>query len=340
LEQRKNVQGPHGKYHEEYQKSITEPEEFWKQAAQGIEWFQFPSTIFLPSKNPTEAPHAYKWFPDGIVNTCYNCLDVHVQNGRGHQLALIYDSPVTDVKEKITYQDLLDRVSTFAAVLQDELGVQPGDRVVIYMPMIPQAVVAMLACARIGAIHSVVFGGFASKELATRIVDCKPKVIVSASVGVEPTRIVPYKPLLDKALELAKPHHTVDHTVIVQRHNVEACSMGPTDHDYDELMAKVKQPAAAVPLSGRIGRNEIVWGQIVLKHLAMSHNLVLFLVLANHTHYILYTRYINLRINSCDEYHGKLISSPLLFLLPLKWHHWTAERCCARYGRVGSCSQV
>ena len=261
LEQRNAAQGPHGKYQDEYQFSITDPEGFWKKAAQAIDWHTEPSVILKPG--PTEAPHQYHWFSDGVMNTCYNCLDVHViQNGRGDQPALIYDSPVTNVQQTFTYSELLDQVATFAAVLQNNLGVETGDRVIIYMPMIPQAVIAMLACARIGAVHSVVFGGFAAKELATRIKDCQPKVIVSASAGVEPTRIVPYKPLLDAALELAgkdSGRHSVEHTVIVQRHNVQSCTLGKLDHDYDELMASVTQPANAVPLP------------------------------ANHPHYILYT---------------------------------------------------
>jgi propionyl-CoA synthetase len=192
------------------------------------------------------------------MNTCYNCLDVHVRDGRGEQVALYYDSPVTGVKKQYTYQEMLNLVSTFAGALHGDLGVEKGDRVVIYMPMVPEALVAMLACARIGAIHSVVFGGFAAKELATRITDCQPKVIVSASAGVEPTRVVPYKPLLDKALELAT--HNVQHCVIVQRTNVNAeCNMGPKDLDWEEVMARASPAREAVPLP------------------------------ANHTHNVLYT---------------------------------------------------
>lgn len=190
------------------------------------------------------------------MNTCYNCLDVHVDE-RGSQDALVYDSPLTGVKQRYSYRELLDRVATLAGGLRDQLGVKPGDRVVIYMPMIPEAVISMLACARIGAIHSVVFGGFAAKELATRITDCQPKLIISASAGVEPTRTVPYKPLLDKALELA--NHNVEHVIVKQRHNVEACELTlPRDMDYDDLISK-SSPVEAVPLP------------------------------ANHTHYLLYT---------------------------------------------------
>ncbi|CAB9501841.1 CoA synthetase short-chain family member 3, mitochondrial [Seminavis robusta] len=244
LVDRSQVEGPHGKYQEEYDLSRRDPEAFWGNAAKSIEWFREPSVIL---EQDSQDINNYRWFPDGIVNTCYNCLDVHVKNGRGNQLALVYDSPITgNTKISFTYSELLEQVATFAGVLRDELGVEQGDRVVIYMPMIPEAVIAMLACARIGAVHSVVFGGFAAKELATRITDCDPKVIISASAGVEPKRIVPYKPLLDKALELAQ--HNVQHTVIVQRPNVKAdCPMGPKDREYQTLMGAA-QPADAVPL--------------------------------------------------------------------------------------------
>jgi propionyl-CoA synthetase len=253
------VQGPHGSYAEEYAFSLKEPEKFWLRAAQKLEWFKTPTIAF---EQDSTNPYMYRWFPDGVMNTCYNCLDVHCrndENNRADQVALYYDSPLTGVKLAFTYQELLDQVSTFAGALQD-LGVVAGDRVVIYMPMIPEAVIAMLACTRIGAVHSVVFGGFAAKELATRITDCQPKVIISASAGIEPTRIVPYKPLLDKALTLANVD-SVCHTIIVQRTNVpdEAkCQLGPNDFDFHELMAK-SSPVDAVPLP------------------------------ANHPHYILYT---------------------------------------------------
>lgn len=243
-----SIKGPHGKYLEEYQRSIKDPESFWADAAKRLYWYEEPKTILQQDGYFT------RWFPDGVTNTCYNCLDVHLAD-RADQDALIYDSPVTGVKERYTYRQLLDQVATFAGALT-ELGVGRGDRVVIYMPMVPQTIVAMLACARIGAIHSVVFGGFAAKELATRISDCQPKVVVSASVGVEPMRIVPYKPLLDEALKLAK--HNVQKCIILQRRNVQECSMGPLDVDYEELMSK-SRPVDAIPLP------------------------------ANHTHYILYT---------------------------------------------------
>lgn len=235
------ARGRYGSYSEEYSLSLRDPEAFWARAATKLEWFQKPRTIL---ERDVDRPLFYRWFPDGSLNMCYNCLDVHVQDGRGSQDALIYDSPVTGVKERLTYLELLEQVSLFAGALRD-LGAEKGDRVVIYMPMIPQAVVAMLACARIGAVHSVVFGGFAAKELATRIDDCQPKIIVSASAGVEPTRVVPYKPLLDKALELAS--HKVEHTIIVQRSNVEECALGERDRDYFDLIAR-SRPVDAVPL--------------------------------------------------------------------------------------------
>lgn len=170
---------------------------------------------------------------------------MHVQNGRGEQDAILYDSPILNIKESITYRELLDKTSHFASVLKNDLNVQPGDRVLIYMPMIPQAIVAMLACTRIGAIHSVVFGGFAAKELASRITDCQPKVVVSASAGVlAGRRVVPYKPLLKEALEIVK--HNVQASVIVQSPELEVCELGRREYDYDELMRDAS-PAEAVP---------------------------------------------------------------------------------------------
>jgi len=235
---RSSVSGPHGKYLSEYRSSLVNPERFWAKASAQLSWFEEPQTIL--SRSETNQ-NLFSWFPDGSINTCYNCLDVHVKNGRGKQDALFYDSPLTDTKQKFTFDELLELTSKFAGALT-ELGV---DRV-IYMPMIPQAIVAMLACARIGAVHSVVFGGFAAPELATRITDCDPKVVISASAGVESGgKIVPYKPLLDKALELA--NHKVKRCVIVQRSNVQKCEMGPFDVDFDEVVAK-GSPVDAVPL--------------------------------------------------------------------------------------------
>lgn len=250
---RHSIRGPHGSYVEEYEFSLSDPEAFWSKAADRLVWYKKPTKILEQSN---DNPHLYTWFSDGVINTCYNCLDVHVQDGRGDQDALIYDSPLTGVQKKYTYQELLDNVSKFAGAMA-EMGVTKGDRVVIYMPMIPEAIIAMLACARIGAVHSVVFGGFASKELATRITDCQPKLVVSASAGVESGgRIVPYKPLLDKALELAT--HDVQKCIIVQRDNVETCFMGALDVDYEQVMSTAML-VDAVPLP------------------------------SNHPHYILYT---------------------------------------------------
>jgi propionyl-CoA synthetase len=239
-----SIKGEFGSYTEEYKRSLQDPEAFWGEAAKSVHWFQEPTTVLEPDPNN---PLSSKWFPDGKLNISYNCLDVHIQAGRGDQDALIYDSPVTGVKQRYTYKELLEQVELFAGVLQG-LDVQVGDRVVLYMPMIPQAVIAMLACTRIGAVHSVVFGGFASQELATRITDCQPKVVVSASAGVEPTRVVPYQPLLQRALELSS--HKVPHTVMVQRSNVQApCELESNDYlDYDDLMAKAK-PVDAIPVA-------------------------------------------------------------------------------------------
>lgn len=193
----------------------------------------------------------HHWFTDGKINTSYNCLDRHVLEGRGNQNALIYDSPVTNTKRAYSYKELLDQVQNFSAGLA-ELGVGVGDRVVVYMPMVPEAVIAMLACARIGAIHSVVFGGFAAKELASRIDDSRPKVIVSSSGGVLPGgRTVPYKPLLDEALQIAKYANEVKKCIIVQREGVVECSLEKgIDVSFNELMQSIgKQEMEAVALS-------------------------------------------------------------------------------------------
>jgi len=192
-------------YLDDYLQSITNKEHFWKLQAAKLAWTVAPQTILREPKT-----HFYEWFPDGITNMCDLCLDVHVHQGRGDQTAIIYDSPVTQVKEQITYSHLLDKVSRFAGALQI-LGISKGDTVIIYMPMVPEAIIAMLACARIGAIHSVVFGGFAPHELALRINDAAPKAIISASYGVEGQRKIPYKPLVDRAIEEAsmKPEHRI-----------------------------------------------------------------------------------------------------------------------------------
>ena len=185
-------------YRQTYDRWRADPQAFWAEAAREIVWTRPPKRIFDP-----EAGVYGRWFPDARCNACFNALDRHVEAGRGDQAALYYDSPVTGTKRAITYRELLDETATLGAVLND-LGVAAGDRVLIYMPMIPEAIVAMLACARIGAVHSVVFGGFAAKELATRIDDAEPKVVLTASCGVEPGRIVEYKPLLDLAISLAR----------------------------------------------------------------------------------------------------------------------------------------
>ncbi|KAG7353856.1 AMP-dependent synthetase and ligase [Nitzschia inconspicua] len=242
---RESIRGEFGAYQDEYNRSLHDLQGFWKDAARALEWFQEPQTV-LQQRYP-DNPHFHDWFPDGTLNACYNCLDVHVEkNGRGDQVALIYDSPLAgNKKERYTYREMLDQVSTLAGALQDELDVQPGDRVVLYMPLIPQAIFAMLACARIGAIHSVVFGGFAAQELASRISDSTPKVIITASCGIEPTRVVPYRPILDKALEIS--NHKVDKVVVVQRHDIQGCELGPLDVDFHDLIS-TSTPANAVPV--------------------------------------------------------------------------------------------
>ena len=192
-----------------YEDSIKNPEEFWKNVSEDIFWFKKPTKILNKSNPPF-----YKWFEDGTTNTCYNAIDLHIDRGRGDKLALIYDSPITGNKAKFTYKQLKDKVSKFAGALVNQ-GVKKGDRVIIYMPMIPESVVAMLAYARIGAIHSVVFGGFASNELASRIDDSKAKLLITASCGFEPGRTVEYRPLVDGALKLAK--HKVEKVIFYQR---------------------------------------------------------------------------------------------------------------------------
>jgi propionyl-CoA synthetase len=226
-------------YEQAYRHSLEDPEGFWAQAAEDVHWYKKWDKVLDDSRPPF-----YRWFAGGIVNSCYNALDLHVENGLAEQLALIYDSPVTDSIRTYTYRQLRDEVARFAGVLASQ-GVRIGDRVIIYMPMVPEAAVAMLACARIGAIHSVVFGGFAANELATRIDDAKPKLIVTASCGIEVTRIVPYKPLLDEAIELAA--HKPDRCIILQRPQLAAGMIDGRDLDWVELMA-VAEPADCVPL--------------------------------------------------------------------------------------------
>jgi propionyl-CoA synthetase len=212
------------RYHDIYACWQRDPEGFWGEAAQAVDWIESPKKIF--DKN---AGLYGRWFSGGVVNTCYNALDRHVLAGRNNQPALIYDSPVTNTKQTFTYGRLLSEVQLLGAMLRD-FGVKKGDVVILYMPMVPEAVFGMLACARIGAIHSVVFGGFAPKELATRIDDCKPKLILSASCGIEGARVVPYKPLLDEAIRLAK--HKPEACLILQRPQVAATMVEGRDHDW------------------------------------------------------------------------------------------------------------
>ena len=212
-----------------YSESIKNPEEFWRKVADDIFWFKKPSKILNKSNPPF-----YKWYEDGVTNTCYNALDFHIDNGRGDRTALIYDSPITSYKKKFTYNELREKVSKFAGVLQNQ-GVKKGDRVIIYMPMIPEAVIGMLACARIGAIHSVVFGGFASNELASRIDDSKAKILLTASCGFEPGRTVQYKPLVDEALKLAT--HKIEKTILFQRPDNEVKLNKPLEISWDEALS-------------------------------------------------------------------------------------------------------
>ena len=227
------------KYLDLHRRSIENPNEFWGEAAEGIDWESRWDKVLDDSNAPI-----YRWFSGGRLNTCYNALDRHVANGRGEQAAIIYDSPVTSSQRTISYSDLRDEVSLFAGALVNN-GVRQGDRVIIYMPMIPEAVVAVLACARIGAVHSVVFGGFAPNELATRIDDATPKAIVSASCGIEPSRLVEYKPLLDQALDLSK--HKPDHCIILQRPQLQAELSGPRDVDWNDAVAAAS-PQDCVPV--------------------------------------------------------------------------------------------
>ncbi len=212
-------------YPKSYDESLRDPDAFWAKAAEAIDWVTPPRRILDDSNPPF-----YRWYPDAELNVCFNAVDRHVEDGRGNQPAIRYDSPVTGSKATLTYADLLARVRAVAGGLAG-LGVGKGDRVVIYMPMVPEAVIAMLACARIGAIHSVVFGGFAPQELAARIDDAAPKVVLSASCGVEPSRVVPYKPFLDEAIR--RSSHRPEHCVILQREQQPA-QLGERDLDWVE----------------------------------------------------------------------------------------------------------
>ena len=228
-------------YAEVYQSWKADPEGFWMQAAQAIDWDTPPSRALNDSRAPF-----YEWFTDGMVNTCWNAVDRHVEAGRGGQIAIIHDSPVTRSKHAITYAELRDRVASLAGALRAK-GVEKGDRVLIYMPMVPEALEAMLACARLGAVHSVVFGGFAASELAVRIDDCKPKAIIAASCGVEPSRVIHYKPLVDGAIDIAT--HKPDFCVIFQREQEVAELTPGRDFDWHGFQHGVA-PANCVPVAG------------------------------------------------------------------------------------------
>ncbi len=232
------------RYAQVYADWQKDPEGFWADAAKDISWYKLWDKVIDPY-----AGHYGRWFAGAECNTAYNCLDRHVEAGRGNQTALIYDSPVTNSQKTFTYSELTDEVATLAAVLVD-LGVGKGDRVLVYLPMIPEAVIAMLACARIGAVHSVVFGGFASNELATRINDAKPVAILSASCGIETMRVIAYKPLLDKAIELSD--HKPSACLMLQRPQTEAPMVAGRDHDWAEAVGAAKsagRKAGCVPVA-------------------------------------------------------------------------------------------
>lgn len=224
-------------YREVYARWERDPEGFWAEAAEAIDWVSPPKRIFDP-----EAGVYGRWFPDAVGNMCHNAVDRHVASGRADQLALVHDSAITATRASFTYAELLSEVTALAAVLKDK-GVGKGDRVIIYMPMVPEAAFAMLACARLGAIHSVVFGGFAAKELATRIDDCTPKAIIAASCGLEPGRTVAYKPLLDGAIDMAA--HKPDFCLVLQRPQLAAAMIEGRDHDYATLVSAAR--GRAVP---------------------------------------------------------------------------------------------
>ena len=226
-------------YKEIYNSWKKDPEAFWMNAAEAIDWDKKPSKALFADRAPL-----YEWFSDSMVNTCYNAVDRHVFNGRADQKAIIYDSPMTDTKYSITFAELLEKVASLAGALSSK-GISKGDRVIIYMPMIPEGIISMLACARIGAIHSVVFGGFASNELAVRIDDAKPKAIIAASCGLEPNRIVEYKPLIDSAIELA--NYKPNTVIIFQRPQCKAKLVNGRDYDWEHIQNKVeKAPCVSV----------------------------------------------------------------------------------------------
>lgn len=229
------------RYEDMYRGWQQNPDGFWMTAARDIHWTKAPTKALFDDDAPL-----YDWFKDGETNTCYNAVDRHVEQGRGDQTAIIYDSPVTNTKSEITFDALKSRVAQLAGALQAH-GITKGDRVIVYMPMIPEAIVAMLACARIGAVHSVVFGGFAANELAVRIDDARPKAILAASCGIEPSRVVAYKPLLDQAIDLAE--HKPDFCAIYQRDALRAEMVDGRDFDWDAFQSGVT-PAECVPVTG------------------------------------------------------------------------------------------
>lgn len=226
-------------YTEAYKHSLADPIGFWTEQARAIPWVQFPTQILT-----TDADGLTRWYADGVMNTCYAAIDYHVEQGRGEQVALIYDSPVTNTVRRYTYHDLQREVSQLAGAFR-QLGVGKGDTVVIYMPMVPEAAFAMLACARLGAVHSVVFGGFAPHELALRINDAQPKLILSASCGIEFDRVIPYKPLLDEAMRLAA--HQPNHCLLLQRPQCQADLQADRDIDWASFVPKA-EPADWVPV--------------------------------------------------------------------------------------------
>ena len=226
-------------YNDVYRESIEHPEQFWADAAEKLHWYRKWDKVLDDSNPPF-----YRWFAGGTTNTCYNALDRHVDEGRGNEIAVIYDSPVTGAKKSFTYREFRDEVALFAGALQSR-GVRKGDRVIIYMPMIPEALIAMLACARIGAIHSVVFGGFASHELAVRIDDCKPKVIISASCGIEREKIIDYKRLLDFAIELA--HFKPEMCIVRQRDQLRANLNEERDLSWKQALLGA-EPVPCIPV--------------------------------------------------------------------------------------------
>ena len=228
-------------YKKVYNSWKNDPEAFWMTAADAIDWVTKPSKALFTDRAPL-----YEWFSESEVNTCYNAVDRHVLNGRGDQKAIIYDSPMTGTKYSITFSELLEKVSVLAGALTN-IGISKGDRVIIYMPMIPEGIISMLACARIGAIHSVVFGGFAANELAVRIDDAKPKAILAASCGLEPNRIVEYKPLIDQAIELAS--HKPTTVVVFQRAECKAELVDGRDHDWNVFQENAEK-APCVPVKG------------------------------------------------------------------------------------------